>query len=73
MADISMCNSGKICKVSENCYRHTAKPSVHLQSYSDFKPNGEACEYYWPNNPKVYKVVLQEGKFKVNTKVRITK
>lgn len=61
MADISKCMNGEICAVSKNCYRHTATSSLHWQSYSDFQPNGAACEYYWPNDTKVLKVLKNQS------------
>jgi hypothetical protein len=47
MPDISMC-TGVGCKVRDQCYRFTAKPSKYLQSYFVTPPcssDGEACEY----------------------------
>ena len=64
MPDISMCLGPVDCKVKSNCYRKTAIPSSFWQSYADFKPNGVACDHYWPNNPNVHKVVLHEGVYK---------
>jgi len=50
-ADICMC-SGKDCPVKEKCYRFTAKPSEHKQSYFFQPPGGQkdgkfTCEMYW--------------------------
>ena len=48
MPDISMC-LGKGCNIKDSCYRFTAIPDKHWQSYSDFKPSkdGKKCEDYW--------------------------
>jgi hypothetical protein len=49
--DIAMC-SGTDCPKRETCYRATAKPSPHWQSYMHPPrlPDG-TCEYYWPTTP----------------------
>ena len=49
MADITMCN-GVGCLIRQNCYRFTAKPNKHWQSY--FKVpviDGKNCEYLIKN------------------------
>jgi hypothetical protein len=51
MADITMC-PGTDCPVRETCYRFTAKPSEHRQSYFFQPPGGQedgkfTCEMYW--------------------------
>ena len=47
MPDITMCN-GQGCELKSTCYRYTATPSKHVQSYFTEPPikNGK-CEYYW--------------------------
>jgi hypothetical protein len=49
MPDISMCEN-KQCPKKKTCYRYTAIPEEHWQSYSTFTFNAEEgkCEYYWP-------------------------
>jgi len=49
MPDISMCTNKK-CKIRLTCYRFTAIPYKHLQSYAEFK--AKDCEYYWSINSK---------------------
>ena len=44
MADISMC-ANQTCPLKETCYRFNATPSER-QSYSDFKPDGDKCEFF---------------------------
>ena len=50
MPDISMC-LGTGCPKKDECYRYTAKPTPHWQSYFCKPPikDGE-CEYFWDNN-----------------------
>lgn len=50
MPDITMC-SGKDCPKAEQCYRHTAEPSPHWQSFFMTTPIKEdgSCEYFSPN------------------------
>ena len=52
MPDISMCTNGE-CPLKQKCFRYTAKPIEHRQSYSMFKPtvvDGEiTCEWFWDN------------------------
>lgn len=36
MPDISMCSPSKFLKKCYTCYRYTAKPDTHWQSYSNF-------------------------------------
>lgn len=52
MADITMC-SGLGCPARNNCYRYTATPSEHRQSYFTTPPfDGEKCEHQWELNKK---------------------
>ena len=48
MPDIAMC-SGDDCPLKEMCYRYTAEPDKHMQTYLLEPPyeNGK-CDYYWP-------------------------
>ena len=47
MPDITMC-IGRDCPKKHTCYRHTAFPKEHWQSYFIGVPyKGEGCEYYW--------------------------
>ena len=57
MPDITMC-SGQHCPLREDCYRHTAKPNKHRQSYFKNPPviitekDGEEvgeCDHQWKN------------------------
>ena len=55
MADITMC-VGTGCPLREWCYRYTATPNEHRQSFSDFTAKvvhmgqkGFECEEYIPN------------------------
>tara|TARA_R110000737_G_C14624761_1_gene494607 strand:- start:34167 stop:34343 length:177 start_codon:yes stop_codon:yes gene_type:complete len=49
MPDISMC-ANQFCPRKEDCYRFTATPSPHRQSYAVFKPDADGdCEHYWDN------------------------
>jgi hypothetical protein len=50
MADITMC-TGEECVTKFTCYRFTAKPNEHRQSYFTEVPdiNG-GCEYYINHN-----------------------
>jgi hypothetical protein len=47
MPDITMCN-GNGCPKANKCYRLTAKPSQHRQSYFVIAPVDEdgECEYF---------------------------
>jgi hypothetical protein len=49
MPDITKC-PGTNCDVKENCYRFTAKPDKHWQSWFTEMPipTGEECDFYWP-------------------------
>lgn len=40
MADITMC-VGADCPLRETCYRYTATPNEHRQSFADFTPKLE--------------------------------
>lgn len=49
MADITMC-SGKNCPLKEECYRYTAKPNEHRQSYfmnPPFDKEKQECQHLW--------------------------
>lgn len=48
MPDITMC-WGEGCPRRKECYRYTAKPSTHQQSYFVAPPikDGGECEYFW--------------------------
>ncbi|NBT59078.1 hypothetical protein EBT16_09875 [bacterium] len=49
MADITMCMN-EDCPSKQSCYRYTAIPNEHRQSYADFMPDllEGKCENYWP-------------------------
>ena len=34
------------CPSRVHCYRYRAKPNKYMQSYADFKHDGEQCEAY---------------------------
>lgn len=47
MPDITMCK-GEGCPKKDLCYRHTAKPTPHWQSYfvkAPYDPETQTCEY----------------------------
>jgi hypothetical protein len=47
MPDITMCE-GLECPLKENCYRYTATPNEHRQSYFAEIPYKDGkCEYHW--------------------------
>jgi hypothetical protein len=48
MPDIAMC-SGEGCTRRDTCYRHTAKPSEHWQSWFSVPPlaSDGTCPWYW--------------------------
>jgi len=51
MVDISMCGNEK-CPRRKNCYRFTAEPNQHWQTYGSFPAEGDSfdeCEYFWNN------------------------
>jgi len=50
MPDISMCTN-KFCPSKEYCYRFTAVPTLHRQSFMAFTyAEGEdKCDYFYPN------------------------
>lgn len=58
MADITMCVDHD-CTLKANCYRYTAAPSPHRQSYfvgtvkKDRAENfiEDKCDYFWDNKP----------------------
>lgn len=57
-ADITMCDD-KACPDRGDCYRATATPTPHWQSYFATSPrDGTTCTYHWPmsdtinRNPK---------------------
>ena len=49
MPDISMCLDHK-CPSRKSCYRYTAKPCKHGQSYAQFRRivYADKCANYWP-------------------------
>jgi hypothetical protein len=49
--DLTMC-PGTGCPKRETCYRATAQPSPHWQTWMHPPrlPDG-SCEYYWPTTP----------------------
>ena len=56
MPDISMCRDHE-CPLKDSCYRFTAKPDPHWQSYFKGSPRGTAfgvddCSHYWPKEPR---------------------
>jgi len=61
MPDISMCSSNT-CPLKESCYRFTATPNHHWQSYASFSYDEETkdCKHYWNN--KEYKKEQEHGK-----------
>jgi hypothetical protein len=48
MPDITMC-LGSGCPFKDKCYRHTAKPDEHWQSYFAYVPYSEdgGCNFFW--------------------------
>jgi hypothetical protein len=55
MPDITMCCNNDGCKIKDTCYRNTAKPSEHQQSYDYFYLNlGESgeCKMFMDNNER---------------------
>ena len=47
MPDVSMCD-GIGCTLKSTCYRYTATPSEHLQTYFIRPPfKNDICDYYW--------------------------
>ncbi len=52
MPDLTMCKGGD-CIYKDRCYRYTAAPTPHRQSYFAEPPikDGE-CEYFWDNEPE---------------------
>lgn len=55
MPDITMCkgtnpDTGAVCPKRETCYRYTATPTEHWQSWFVKMPWGmgkKECEHYW--------------------------
>jgi len=49
MTDISKC-SGEGCTRRTTCYRHTATPTAHWQSWFSVPPlnSDGTCSRYWP-------------------------
>lgn len=47
MPDISMCMN-ETCPIKKSCYRYTATPSEHWQSYGSFVWKDGKCDHYWP-------------------------
>lgn len=48
MADISMCTDAD-CPSRAHCYRQTAVPNEHWQSYTAFCREGDRCPDYLPD------------------------
>lgn len=49
MPDISMCQN-KNCKFKNDCYRFTAIPNEHRQSYASFNCKDKVDDsYFWDN------------------------
>lgn len=50
MSNISKCEN-KECPSKEKCYRFTATPNKHRQSYGRFmyEEGKDKCEYFWDN------------------------
>jgi hypothetical protein len=49
MPDISMCK-GEDCPIKNKCYRFTATPSQHWQSYfteSPYQKETKKCKHFW--------------------------
>ena len=49
-----MC-TGKGCPLKDTCYRHTATPSEHWQSYFTNPPydkKGKKCDMFWGEGSK---------------------
>lgn len=45
MPDITMCHD-QLCPMRDNCYRFSAKPNPHVQSYFMDTPRvGDECEF----------------------------
>jgi len=49
MPDISMCKN-KSCLIKDKCYRYTAIPNPHRQSYANFEPVKGEIESNYCNN-----------------------
>lgn len=50
MPDITMCKGGD-CPLKETCYRYTAKPTPHWQSFFAEPPfTGNECAHYWEDS-----------------------
>lgn len=52
MADITMC-VGTDCPLRETCYRYTATPNEHWQSFTDFTPKLETV-LSWSDDTRAY-------------------
>lgn len=71
MPDITMC-PGATCAYKDQCYRHTAQPKPHWQSWFMNPPRADdgTCEYFWPDDnasaagrlPTFYVQLLEETK-----------
>lgn len=51
MSDITMCKGGG-CPKKEHCFRYTARPTPHWQSYfvePPYNPETQSCKYFLPN------------------------
>ena len=53
MTDITMCDN-PFCKLNTSCYRYTATPNKHQQTYfiADVRNEDESCNYFQPENVK---------------------
>ena len=60
MPDITMCYNSEQCPSEEHCYRATAIPTSHIQSYAVFYEIGKECEHFWSNEGKTN--VTSKGK-----------
>lgn len=46
MPDMTMCVNST-CPLRRMCYRYRAVPDKYWQSFAEFKPDGDSCEYFW--------------------------
>lgn len=66
MPDITMCLNGR-CPKKMECYRFTAIPYEHFQSYAAFELEHGECDFFirdWRNDERARNAILQwpEGK-----------
>jgi len=52
MPDITMCANPNACPKAGECWRATATPTPHRQSYSTFYREGDECKYFWSDRPQ---------------------